>query len=179
MYFFFSASHDCSCRLWTLGGRYLGTLGTPLPWKRISPFETVDEHKPYRLPPDIKKIASSTTLKVISGVYFDPVKDYQEAIKTNFEMKDDDEEILDSRISSVIPKPLMDPILGKHFKYPERNDMKTPPVLDTTLSYIPVYSHLNIHECKEIKVPATPEVIRKTKERNFMEFYQPPPTPPK
>lgn len=63
-----SASHDCSVRLWSLGGRYLGTLGTPLPWMSLSPFEPVKENEQeFRMPPDIKKVASSTTLRV-SGV---------------------------------------------------------------------------------------------------------------
>lgn len=51
--------------MWSLGGRYLGTLGTPLPWKKLSPFEPVEEQfTRYRMPPDIKKVASSTTMKV-------------------------------------------------------------------------------------------------------------------
>lgn len=61
----FSGSYDCSCRLWTLGGRYLGTLGTPLPWKNLSPFKPAEEYvKSGRMPPDIKKVASFTTIKV-------------------------------------------------------------------------------------------------------------------
>lgn len=67
-----SGSHDSSCRLWSLGGRYLGTLGSPLPWTRLSPFETVveeDEHIKYRMPPDVQKVASSTTMKVHFQIY--------------------------------------------------------------------------------------------------------------
>lgn len=62
----FSASADLTARIWTLGGRYIGTFGSPLKWKALSPTQLVPENYPFRIPPDIKRIASSTTLKVIT-----------------------------------------------------------------------------------------------------------------
>lgn len=62
-----SASTDHSVRLWTFGGRYISTFGTFKPWSPILPMiPTYQYFKDYRLPPDIKKVASSTTLKVIN-----------------------------------------------------------------------------------------------------------------
>lgn len=60
-----SGSADRTVRLWSLGCRYISTLGTFRDWIPILP--TVPVHKyfeDYRLPADIKRFASSTTLKV-------------------------------------------------------------------------------------------------------------------
>lgn len=62
----FSAS-DLYVRVWTLGGLYLGTLGSFEPWSQLVSFLpplarlTFEEPK---IPPDIKRTASWTTLKV-------------------------------------------------------------------------------------------------------------------
>lgn len=61
-----SGSADHSVRLWTLGGRYLATLGTFRPWSTILPDSPAHSYfKNYRIPPDVKRIASFTTLKVM------------------------------------------------------------------------------------------------------------------
>lgn len=59
-----SSSSDCTVRIWTLGGRYIGTLGSPVQWAVISPEIPVPENFNFRVPPDIQRVASSTTLKV-------------------------------------------------------------------------------------------------------------------
>lgn len=61
----FSSSSDSTVRLWTLAGGYLGTLGTILPWEPLLPHIPPPVRKKMRLPPDIRKVASSTTIKVI------------------------------------------------------------------------------------------------------------------
>ena len=62
-----SGSTDHSVRLWTFGGRYISTFGTFKPWSTILPtIPTYQYFKDYRYPPDIKRVASSTTLKVIN-----------------------------------------------------------------------------------------------------------------
>lgn len=66
----FSSSTDHSCRIWTLSGRYVGTLGSPINWEKLSPTEQPKDDYKFRIPPDIKRIASSTTLQV--SVYFKP-----------------------------------------------------------------------------------------------------------
>nr|CAD7572926.1 unnamed protein product [Timema californicum] len=58
----FSSSSDHTVRLWTLGGRYVGTLGTFQPWINLQ--NDMEPQGPFRIPPDIKRVASSTTLKV-------------------------------------------------------------------------------------------------------------------
>ncbi|KAG4072283.1 hypothetical protein HA402_004215 [Bradysia odoriphaga] len=62
-----SSSTDHSVRIWTLSGRYIGTLGSPINWEKLSSTEKPGEDYNYRIPPDIKRIASSTTLQVLNG----------------------------------------------------------------------------------------------------------------
>ncbi|XP_067624274.1 WD repeat-containing protein on Y chromosome [Eurosta solidaginis] len=163
-----TGSHDCSCRLWSLGGRYLGTLGTPLPWIKLSPFETVEEDNRYRMPPDIKKVASSTTMKVISGVQ-------EDKLPKGYESKSGElEETVEVEASArMYGKPLKEPILGKHFELPGKSALEQRIELDTTLSYIPVFTHLKIHEAQDIERPATPPAIRRIANEDYMEFYDP------
>ena len=60
-----SASADQSVRLWTLGGEYLGTLGMVLPWPQLVPdLEWDPGDQPARIPADLKRVSSSTTIKV-------------------------------------------------------------------------------------------------------------------
>lgn len=60
----YSSSADYTTRMWTLGGRYIGTFGSPIGWQTLHPAEPPDVDYPFRMPPDIKRVASSTTLKV-------------------------------------------------------------------------------------------------------------------
>jgi hypothetical protein len=51
--------------MWTLGGRYLQTLGTFKPWKHVpSDPEVQSEMFEFTTPPDIMRLGSSTTLRV-------------------------------------------------------------------------------------------------------------------
>lgn len=59
-----SSSTDHSVRIWTLSGRYIGTLGSPIDWEKLSSTQPPTEDFNFRIPPDIKRIASSTTLQV-------------------------------------------------------------------------------------------------------------------
>ncbi|XP_050426699.1 WD repeat-containing protein on Y chromosome-like [Adelges cooleyi] len=59
-----TSSSDMSVRLWTINGHYIGTLGTAAPWPRLDKSNIITVYT-YRLPPDIKRVASSTTLQVM------------------------------------------------------------------------------------------------------------------
>lgn len=62
--FYYSCSSDKSIRIWTVNGKYLGTLGTFKPWRHISYNEAPNDADEYLMPADIKRCASSTTFKV-------------------------------------------------------------------------------------------------------------------
>uniref|UniRef100_A0A1I8PB56 WD repeat-containing protein on Y chromosome n=1 Tax=Stomoxys calcitrans TaxID=35570 RepID=A0A1I8PB56_STOCA len=163
-----TGSHDCSCRLWSLGGRYLGTLGTLLPWMTFSPFQPVEEDKTiYRMPPDIKKVASTTTMKVLTGNQMD-----------NFTLSygkstQDVREVFDDKDSPHLHcKILPEPILGKHFQLPGRSATEQFIDLDGTTSYVPVFSQLKIHEAGDLDRPCTPPALQRVANESYMDFYE-------
>lgn len=59
-----TSSDDCSVRLWTRCGRYVGTFGEP--WSELP--ERVDPKSlPPKIPGELRRVASATTLKVLNG----------------------------------------------------------------------------------------------------------------
>ncbi|XP_022093005.1 WD repeat-containing protein on Y chromosome-like isoform X2 [Acanthaster planci] len=61
-----SSSDDCSVRLWTLCGRYIGTFGQSGGWQKL-PEDIIPKDLPRRLPRDVHRVASAVTLKVLNG----------------------------------------------------------------------------------------------------------------
>ncbi|KAL1498296.1 hypothetical protein ABEB36_009115 [Hypothenemus hampei] len=147
-----SCSADYSARMWTLSGRYLQTIGTFLPWKKIDETEKcVPDDFEYTIPPDIKRIASSTTLRVLCGGSFPKrltIKQLQKQAQKNL-IHIDHKKIYGTR--------LKDPILGSHYNIPERTTHPKDIKFDTSFSYIPVYYHLNMSQPNPIHIPRMPE----------------------
>lgn len=128
-----SGSSDLSVRLWTIAGRYIGTLGSPIPWMTLSSTEVPGLQFPHRSPPDIKRIASSTTLKVLQGGEIEQITAELDDIQGK------DVPLMDESNSACIyGKPLTEPILGKHFELPSRGRTHLIPVLDKSLPYVSI-----------------------------------------
>nr|B7FF06.1 RecName: Full=WD repeat-containing protein on Y chromosome; Short=WD40 Y [Drosophila grimshawi]DAA06440.1 TPA_inf: WD-40 domain protein [Drosophila grimshawi] len=168
----FTGSHDYSCRLWTQGGRYLGTLGTVLPWSKLTPFERAGEdNRAYRLPPDIKKVASSTTLKVISGIQHTGTVKRAKAVDEREDERDVEEAASD--VKNMFDRPLREPILGHHFQLPGRSVIEQRIDLDTTELCIPVYTHLRVYPSEMMEHLPTPPVIGQVRAENYLDHYMP------
>ncbi|CAH1792660.1 unnamed protein product [Owenia fusiformis] len=61
-----TSSADCCVRLWTICGRFIGTFGHASLWKRLD-YPIVPAKLPKKLPTDLKRIASATTLRVMNA----------------------------------------------------------------------------------------------------------------
>ncbi|XP_066272941.1 WD repeat-containing protein on Y chromosome-like isoform X2 [Branchiostoma lanceolatum] len=61
-----TASSDCTIRLWTACGRYIGTFGQKNPWAKLDKPVRV-RRLPKETPLDIVRVGSATTLKVLYG----------------------------------------------------------------------------------------------------------------
>ncbi|XP_049790191.1 WD repeat-containing protein on Y chromosome-like [Schistocerca nitens] len=140
-----SSSADNTVRIWTLAGRYVAVLGTPRPWDQLLPHIPLPAKHAFILPPDVRKYASSTTLKVLRGGWVDYAshkkRDENEALR---EMPKDLIE------KGTYGKRVKSPILGDHFRMPSR--VMSPshhPVLDVSLPVTPVYRFLEYDEIKE------------------------------
>uniref|UniRef100_A0A1B0FMK5 Uncharacterized protein n=1 Tax=Glossina morsitans morsitans TaxID=37546 RepID=A0A1B0FMK5_GLOMM len=73
-------------------------------------------------------------------------------------------------------EPPREPSLGKPLRLPEFSAKRKPIKLDVTGSYIPVYSHLKIHDIVKMERPPTPPIIRRIENEEYMDFYEPSPT---
>ncbi|XP_032583053.1 WD repeat-containing protein on Y chromosome-like, partial [Drosophila sechellia] len=170
----FTGSHDYSCRLWTQGGRYLGTLGTVLPWSRLTPFERAgDDNHLYRMPPDIKKVASSTTLKVISGLQAETSIKISKGKAVEDREEDTGQTEDATELRKLLDKPVKEPIVGKHFELPGRSVLDQHIELDTTQSYIAVFTQLKVHSTEMLERLPTPAVVSRVQAENYMDHYIP------
>ncbi|XP_076748794.1 uncharacterized protein LOC143422206 [Xylocopa sonorina] len=60
------------------------------------------------------------------------------------------------------------PILGVSYRVPDiPRKYIEPTILDTSLPYIPIYTHLKIHELKPIERPSTPPILIELRSKCF------------
>ncbi|XP_050077902.1 WD repeat-containing protein on Y chromosome [Anopheles maculipalpis] len=62
-----SCSSDRTVRLWSLGGCYIGLLGSPVSWEPLETDLPLPEGYRFRIPPDLQREVSFTTAKVLRG----------------------------------------------------------------------------------------------------------------
>ncbi|KAB0795580.1 hypothetical protein PPYR_12419 [Photinus pyralis] len=148
-----SCSTDFTTRLWTLGGRYLGTLGTFKPWIPITIDVPPDDNRQYSIPTDLKRMASSTSFKVFTG------RNYEKNEPAHDEKEDKPLTNVVTNKVEIYGKRLEEPILGNHFRIPPRTVGRYQFTLDASLPYIPVYTHLIMPPDKNVPHPRTPEGI--------------------
>ncbi|XP_043502264.1 WD repeat-containing protein on Y chromosome [Polistes fuscatus] len=141
-----SGSTDHTVRLWTLGGRYISTLGTFREWMPILPnIPAYKYFQHFRYPVDIKRSASSTTMKVLQGGL------------GSVEAKDVDEtdylkEIPEEGRLILYGIQLQSPILGNYLKVSDKTKRYIEPIiLDNSLTHIPVYTHLTTHDLNYVE----------------------------
>lgn len=143
-----------------------------LPWSKLTPFERAGEdNRAYRLPPDIKKVASSTTLKVISGIQHSFTLKRPKAAEEREEEREVEDTTTD--VKNLFERPLREPILGKHFQLPGRSAIEQRIELDTTQLYIPVYTHLRVYPSEMMEALPTSPIIGQVKAENYLEHYMP------
>uniref|UniRef100_A0A8W7N5A7 Uncharacterized protein n=1 Tax=Anopheles atroparvus TaxID=41427 RepID=A0A8W7N5A7_ANOAO len=70
-----------------------------------------------------------------------------------------------------IGRPLEEPIVGRHFRLPERARPGEHPVFDMSLLYIPIYCHLVLHPPEDIARPPTPELITRARMEKAVENW--------
>ncbi|XP_014477253.1 PREDICTED: WD repeat-containing protein on Y chromosome-like [Dinoponera quadriceps] len=146
-----SGSADCTVRLWSYNGRYISTLGTFRDWSPILPTVPVGRYfEDYRLPADIRRIASSTTMKVLCGGMR----------QVQVEVEAEDAEVLreiPEEERQLLHGEALDPsILDAYYK------SRAPSVtyreclkLDNTLPHIPIYTHLPTYHLTLVEAQRT------------------------
>ncbi|KAG7306466.1 hypothetical protein JYU34_009101 [Plutella xylostella] len=143
----YTGSADYSVRVWRLSGEYLGTLGGLVPW-------SLDE---TRFPPDVRKVASSTTLKVWQH---GEVSRYTPGQVEEDKLRDITEQELRTKTYGAAPS---EPVLGAHYRLPPRPEPQPRIVLNDELPTIPIYCHLRMASTQPIKRPPTPPLVKETR----------------
>ncbi|XP_025989826.2 WD repeat-containing protein on Y chromosome [Solenopsis invicta] len=146
-----SGSADRTVRLWSFGGRYISTLGTFREWIPILPTVPIQKYfEDYKLPADIKGLASSTTLKILhGGIRRAPIEIEEQEI-------DIPKEIFEKERRMLYGKKLDSLMLQTYYEsqLPERTYQKCLR-LDNTLPYIPIYTHLSTYSLEPVEVQKT------------------------
>ncbi|KAH8353503.1 hypothetical protein KR084_011410 [Drosophila pseudotakahashii] len=70
-------------------------------------------------------------------------------------------------LKKLLGRSLKEPILGKHFSLPGRTGQPEPIELDTSQSYIAVYTHLKVHATGMPDRLPTPEAIGRVHAENM------------
>ncbi|XP_033640138.1 WD repeat-containing protein on Y chromosome-like [Asterias rubens] len=174
-----SSSDDCSVRLWTLCGRYIGTFGQYGGWPKL-PEEIVPRDLPRRLPRDVHRVASAVTLKVLNGGIMPRwklAKNIMMIVARNqlaraAQGEDDDADTgdgKDGRSENKLEEKRRatwgtSSILGKSYKPKTRHKMPpTLPDIKQNQNQVVVYSSLPFNELEpvqEVKAPATLQEIQ-------------------
>ncbi|KAG7203778.1 hypothetical protein KM043_013799 [Ampulex compressa] len=142
-----SGSGDHTVRLWTFGQRYISTLGTFKKWTPILSTLPVQKYfRNYRLPPDIKRFGSFTTMKVLHGGLVRQSQD--ENIENAVILRDD-------------PKYKYQQLYNHDSKLKGITYLKDTPILDNTFAHIPIYAHLITHPLEPALVPSLPPRLHK------------------
>ncbi|XP_052851210.1 WD repeat-containing protein on Y chromosome [Drosophila gunungcola] len=77
----------------------------------------------------------------------------------NSRLSPDEWEMERNGLNKLLARSLKEPILGKHFALPGRTDQSQPIELDTSQSYIAVYTHLKVYATGMPERLPTPEAI--------------------
>lgn len=129
-----SSSSDYTVRIWTLSGQYIGTLGSPIGWDHLSPNCPVPDEYNFRIPPDIQRVASSTTLKVLKGGNVTDPLAY--LIARSKRPKQPEKEVFSDEQLTTYGDPIREPILGKNLKLPDVEPRRPVKKLDKSLRYV-------------------------------------------
>ncbi|XP_030855252.1 WD repeat-containing protein on Y chromosome isoform X3 [Strongylocentrotus purpuratus] len=173
-----TGSVDCSIRLWTVCGRYIGTFGQKGGWPKL-PDEIDPRGLSRVMPRDVQRVASAITLKVLNGGNMPRWKlaktimmvvgrkqipqDDLEDSNSNSDGVDDIEQAEEKRQSSWGTSS----ILGKSYKPKTRHKM--PPILPDIRhnhSQVMVYSSLPFTNLTPVKDPTVPASLQEIQLRN-------------
>lgn len=164
-----TASTDCSVRLWTLDGQYIGTFGQSTLWNITHESELRCDNK---APSTLLRVASDQTLDVLNGETpqwklekneFPLLEDGKKIFTLGSE---DTDEKYDDTVAELIETDLLDltNILGKNYKMKHR--YKCPPSMKPTIidDQCVAFSILPFTELAPIDYQRKPSVIANSKD---------------
>ncbi|XP_053673732.1 WD repeat-containing protein on Y chromosome [Anopheles nili] len=174
-----SCSSDRTVRIWTLGGRYIGLLGSPVHWEPLVTDVPPRVGYPFRLPPDLQREVSFTTAKVLRGgqdshhlrATIGPRR-----VGTTGDIISASEQSKYPASIETYGAALAEPILNASvMKLPAEEPMLQAFKIDKTFPSLPLHGHMT---CFPVKLPRCTldieHIIAKTKRLRFAKEPDPP-----
>ncbi|KFB35627.1 AGAP002309-PA-like protein [Anopheles sinensis] len=163
-----SSSSDRTIRLWTLGGRYIGLLGSPVHWEPLSASLPPSDGYRFRVPPDLQREVSFTTVKVLNGGNDDH---HGHRLKTTIPRVGTKEHSKHTQPMQTYGEALREPILNSGvLKLPSKEPILRDIKLERFLPRIPVHGHMVDFPVKPLVYDRKVEsILERTKSLKFME----------
>ncbi|XP_058055775.1 WD repeat-containing protein on Y chromosome [Anopheles bellator] len=157
-----SSSSDRTVRLWTLAGRYIGLLGSPVNWEPLGLDLPPAPSYRFRIPPDLQREVSFTTAKVLRGA-----KDYQRQFQHASLGLERSRKYLPG--IETYGAPLREPIVNRSvLKPPAREPMLATIRLERTYPSLPVYGHMVEFPVKPLTVSLQlSDILERTRKLQF------------
>ncbi|CAH1401194.1 unnamed protein product [Nezara viridula] len=157
---------DRSVRYWSMSGQFLNQLGSILPWTTIDPSRIVQAKK-LIIPPDLKRVMSSTTMKVLTNGYRLTEEGERELVSSELKATAH----IKRRTTQMKPHGQnLGPLINRHLRVPE---IYTKPAVAPPLSKeLDVLSHLQPYKMEKIEKLEVPECIQPKVKRLFMDSLE-------
>nr|B0WYR6.2 RecName: Full=WD repeat-containing protein on Y chromosome; Short=WD40 Y [Culex quinquefasciatus] len=155
-----SASSDHTIRIWSLAGRYIGLLGSPVKWATIDADVPIPKEYGFRIPPDLQREVSFTTAQVLRGG--------ERAIKLKSRILQEASERRRTEAVETYGQPLEDPIIKPEvFPYGYRAGFVHDAKMDYSFRETPIFEHLSIQNLTKLKVVDSKRVVEKVEGLDF------------
>ncbi|XP_065094978.1 WD repeat-containing protein on Y chromosome-like, partial [Ochlerotatus camptorhynchus] len=155
-----SSSSDRSIRIWTLGGRYVGLLGSPVKWPTLELNSPVPSGYRFRIPPELEREVSFTTAQVLRGG--------ERCV--NFSRLVQEESQSQIRTGTVIEtygEPLDPPYWKrKTFPFGQRTNYHPVPKMDPEDRGMIAYGYLRLAEMKTLKLLDSKKMLTEAEQVN-------------
>ncbi|XP_014291310.1 WD repeat-containing protein on Y chromosome isoform X2 [Halyomorpha halys] len=157
---------DRSVRYWSMSGQFLNQLGSILPWTTIDPT-TIVQAKKLIIPPDLKRVMSSTTMKVLTNGY--RLTEEGEVELVSSELKATAH--IKRRTTERKPHGQnLGPLIARHLKVPEI--FTKPAVAPPIGEELDVLSHLQPYKMEKVKMMEVPECLQAKVKALFMDSLE-------
>uniref|UniRef100_A0A182W2M9 WD repeat-containing protein on Y chromosome n=1 Tax=Anopheles minimus TaxID=112268 RepID=A0A182W2M9_9DIPT len=167
-----SCSSDRTVRLWTLGGRYIGLLGSPVTWEPLATDLPPPEGYRFRIPPDLQREVSFTTTKVLrGGIDFPGIRTMSSGSGLTSSANASADRQKHIRSIETYGSSLVEPIVNTTvLKLPSKEPKLRTIKLEQTYPSLPLYANLVQFPIKPIEHRAQVELIlKRTKMLQFKE----------
>ncbi|XP_001655383.2 WD repeat-containing protein on Y chromosome [Aedes aegypti] len=155
-----SASSDRTIRIWTISGRYVGLLGSPVKWPTLDPDHPIARNYNFRIPPDLHREVSFTTAQVLRGG--------ERFIKFKSRILQEASERRRTEAIETYGKPLEPPYLNTAtFPYGPHTSYHPDPKLDLSFRQTPIFEHLSIPNMLKMKPVDSERALQDAKQLDF------------